>query len=536
MPKSHLWIALTLGLLFAQTSHAAVPIGIEEGRLVRIDREARTEPLPFPLQAVVVFGVAGDHVLVGADPRNMAPGTDGWGGLNLWSVALDGSRSRRLTRGRTVVRAVWSDAARLAAVWTRDMEIRLMDLEGKVVRTIPRGASPAFSPDGGRLAYAQAPQTWKPGGIPGGFDLHVIDLATGADRELTAGYDDAEPIWTPDGRQILFLSGQRTGLTSFWRVGADGGALEQVTNLGRTGIDEKFVPNPSANVEAEWSKDGSRLLYGAHYTEAGEVIVLEFDRSYRALEAKELGAGTSPSWSDRGTVLVLRKGAAGLEVEEIAAEGEAVRKVIPVESGPTPEPSAWQPARGMEQLLSSPADKHHVNPPRYRFPLGFHPAGSRYYYDNDSRSGFIASWKCNGETYDGHRGSDYPAPCGTAIYAGHGGSVWARNDGCANVGAWGNTCGGGFGNYVKLNNGFSWYSIYAHMQAGTPVGFINVGCGQYIGTSYSSGNSTGCHLHFEVQRYGYPLDDPYSGSCSGPQSFWCSEHAEGYGLPSRACC
>jgi murein DD-endopeptidase MepM/ murein hydrolase activator NlpD len=197
-----------------------------------------------------------------------------------------------------------------------------------------------------------------------------------------------------------------------------------------------------------------------------------------------------------------------------------------------------RPGRGVEFLageMSQEVLESHTNPPRYRFPLSYHPAGNRYYYDNDTSGGAL-SWKCNGETYNGHRGSDFPAPCGTAIYAGHNGSVSARNDGCPNVGFWGSTCGGGFGNYVKLNNGNNWYSIYAHMQSGTPIGFVNVACGQYIGTSYTSGNSTGCHLHFEVQHYGYPWDDPFGGSCSGPESFWCNQNGDGAGFPSRACC
>lgn len=504
-------------------------------RLVRVERGA-IEPLSVPVRPAVSFGVAGDRVLFGAEPVDAKDGTDGWYGMNLWSIGVDGSTPRRLTRGRNVLRAVWSEPAGLIAYWTKEMEIWVMRPDGSDARKVASpGASPAFSPDGTQIAYARLPKEWQQGALPGGFDLHVVDLKTGKDRELTSGYDDAEPIWTPDGRALLFLSGGRTGLTSLWRIGTEGKELTQLTNAGQIQMSDQFVKNPATNNDTAWSPDGSMLLYGARYSQEGEVVVLDFDRSWAVREARELGEGRAPTWTGQGTVQVVREGAGGLRAVELPVRGEGVRKVLEVTGAPV-EQIEIRPGRGVEFLGDAASreedTKHHTNPPRYRYPLSYHPAGNRYYYDNNSGAA-ATSWLCNGQTYNGHRGSDYPAPCGTAIYAGHGGSVSVRNDGCPNVGFWGSTCGGGFGNYVKLNNGFNWYSIYAHMQAGTPIGYVAVACGQYIGTS---GNSTGCHLHFEVQHYGYPADDPYAGSCSGPESFWCNQNGDGAGFPSRSCC
>ena len=544
MSKSRAYLSsLALGVLLSLSqAPGALADSESEARLVgdrllHVERGA-VEPVQVPVRPAASFEVAGDRILFGAEPHDAAAGTDGWYGMNLWSVGTDGSEPRRLTTGQTVLRAVWSEPAGLIAYWTKGMEIWVMRPDGSEARKVASpGASPAFSPDGTRIAYARLPKEWQPGGLPGGFDLHVVELATGADRELTSGYDDAEPIWTPDGRALLFVSGGRTGLTSLWRVGAEGTELTQLTNVGLSGVGEKFVKNPAANNEAEWSPDGSMLLYGARYGEAGEVMVLDIDRSGMVREAREIGEGRSPSWTAEGTVQVLREGADGLRAVELPVRGEGAVKTLEVTSAPV-EKVEIRPGRGVEMLagqIEQEVDKHHTNPPRYRFPLSYQPGGNRYYYDNDSSGGAL-SWLCNGQTYNGHRGTDLPAPCGTAIYAGHGGTVVARNDGCPNVGFWGSTCGGGFGNYVRIDNGFGWYSIYAHMQSGTPIGFVGVSCGQYVGTSYTSGNSTGCHLHFEVQHYGYPADDPFAGSCSGPESFWCNQNGDGAGLPSRVCC
>ena len=72
--------------------------------------------------------------------------------------------------------------------------------------TLPGFAySPAWSPDGRLIAYSR----WKPGGFR---DIHVYDLATGADRALMHDRAmDVDPRFSPDGRTIVFSS-DRTGI------------------------------------------------------------------------------------------------------------------------------------------------------------------------------------------------------------------------------------------------------------------------------------------------------------------------------------
>jgi len=65
---------------------------------------------------------------------------------------------------------------------------------------------------------------------------------------------------------------------------------------------------------------------------------------------------------------------------------------------------------------------------------------------------------------------------------------------------------GGFGNFILINHGNGYATLYAHnsanlVSAGTPV--VQ---GQIIGRVGSTGNSTGPHIHFEVHRNGTPVD------------------------------
>ena len=95
--------------------------------------------------------------------------------------------------------------------------------------------------------------------------------------------------------------------------------------------------------------------------------------------------------------------------------------------------------------------------------------------------------------YDVHRGMDIPAPAGKPIYAAAGGVVSTKAH-------W------SYGTCVKISHSSSMVTIYGHMSAraeGIGEGTI-VAQGQLIGYVGSTGNSTGNHLHFELDINGQP--------------------------------
>ncbi|MDD3003040.1 MAG: M23 family metallopeptidase [Candidatus Shapirobacteria bacterium] len=68
--------------------------------------------------------------------------------------------------------------------------------------------------------------------------------------------------------------------------------------------------------------------------------------------------------------------------------------------------------------------------------------------------------------------------------------------------------GGGYGNYVVINHGNGYSTLYAHMVTGSIVvqpGQV-VRQGQKIGTMGNTGRSTGTHLHFEIKGPNGNLD------------------------------
>jgi murein DD-endopeptidase MepM/ murein hydrolase activator NlpD len=93
-----------------------------------------------------------------------------------------------------------------------------------------------------------------------------------------------------------------------------------------------------------------------------------------------------------------------------------------------------------------------------------------------------------------HSGLDIAAPCGNNITAGDSGIAHTYYSGY------------GFGNHIIIVHGNGWVSVYGHMASFAVGDGQTVHRGQLIGYEGSTGNSTGCHLHFEVDQNNTPLN------------------------------
>lgn len=97
-----------------------------------------------------------------------------------------------------------------------------------------------------------------------------------------------------------------------------------------------------------------------------------------------------------------------------------------------------------------------------------------------------------------HEGLDFSAPQGTPIYATADGTIKLA----------GNT-GNGYGNHVVINHGYGYETLYGHMVRVKARPGQRIKRGEVIGWIGSTGKSTGPHLHYEVHRYGRPVDPVY---------------------------
>lgn len=93
---------------------------------------------------------------------------------------------------------------------------------------------------------------------------------------------------------------------------------------------------------------------------------------------------------------------------------------------------------------------------------------------------------------------------GSPIYSIGNGIVSAVTSNCADRGYYGSSCGGGYGNAVRIKYSGGIEVIYSHIMGSNirvSVG-QNVSKGQIVGYMGNSGSSTGTHLHFQINVNG----------------------------------
>ncbi len=175
----------------------------------------------------------------------------------------------------------------------------------------------------------------------------------------------------------------------------------------------------------------------------------------------------------------------------------------------------------------------------HRWPIDYfaYPEVSRW-FDHASSCGYICRYDGAGNPGgSGHNGTDilgYMSP--TYIRAGAVGSLYYRQDSCPNCSY--PSCGGGYGNHVRIQHFDGKVTIYAHMYPGTVAWYQTISCGATVGIMGNSGQSTGTHLHLEMwsNKYASQRIDHFGGIYSnGGFSYWVNQNANGYGRPSTSC-
>ena len=107
----------------------------------------------------------------------------------------------------------------------------------------------------------------SPIGIKTGMEIKQITPAAGAlagttiRRLTTDPADDGSPLWSPDGKTIVFMS-DRTGYKDIYKVNVDGTGLTRLTTYGDCDHFPVFTP------------DGSKIIFGRYGDGHGEVWMM----------------------------------------------------------------------------------------------------------------------------------------------------------------------------------------------------------------------------------------------------------------------
>lgn len=224
----------------------------------------------------------------------------------------------------------WSpDGNRLAYVSfeERNSAIYVQDVRSgareKVVSGLGINSAPAFSPDGQRLAVTRS--------MEGNPDIYVVDIASKQQRRLTTHEAiDTEASWAPDGSAIVFTS-DRGGGPQIYQISPNGGDAKRLTfNLG------------NYNSRASYSPDGRYLVMvngGSGY----RIVLLDLKTgTSRTLTASSLDE--SPSFAPNGSMIIYATmGGRGTELAAVSVDG-TVKQRLALQVGQVREP-AWGPFR-----------------------------------------------------------------------------------------------------------------------------------------------------------------------------------------------
>ncbi|MBP1532874.1 MAG: peptidoglycan DD-metalloendopeptidase family protein [Ruminococcus sp.] len=237
----------------------------------------------------------------------------------------------------------------------------------------------------------------------------------------------------------------------------------------------------------------------------------ELDKQYELFDGKKAKLDELYNSSTQARKLLeekqqkLKEQAAQLNVEKIKS-AQALSQVLNPYSGMVPfeEEIAANCAAADERLneihneireREKDGDKLTDDEPRYEFAW---PVPDSF----DITSGVGARWG----TY--HTGLDIAYIHGTPIHATETGTVIMTNETCTHD--YGKTascgCGGGYGNFVIIDHGNDFLSLYGHMTKVLVKPGDRVTQGEVIGLMGSTGYSTGEHLHFELRYQGNILD------------------------------
>ena len=189
--------------------------------------------------------------------------------------------------------------------------------------------APSFSPDGSRLAL-----TLSRSGNP---EIYVMDLASKRLSQITQHWGiDTEPVWTPDGQSLVFTS-DRGGKPQLYQVSAGGGEAQRVTFAG------------AYNARATIAFDGKRIAMAQGSGNVYRIAVL--DRSFGTGGMTFLSPGNldeSPSFAPNGSMVLYaaREGRRGV-LYAVSADAR-VRQRLVLADGDVREP-AWSPFRQRQQ-------------------------------------------------------------------------------------------------------------------------------------------------------------------------------------------
>jgi len=178
-------------------------------------------------------------------------------------------------------------------------------------KTGPQGPcmAPGWSPDGKRMVFVQ-------GDRRGNTDIMVLEVETGRVRRITdSNCINTEPSWNPAGTQIAFTS-DRDGTPQVYLMEDDG------SNVRRLTVEGAYNASPS------WSPTGAMIAYVSRFEGKFDLFVYKLGEGKSYQITTGVASSESPDWSPDERRIVFSSGSlGGMQLFTTDLSGNTLRRL-----------------------------------------------------------------------------------------------------------------------------------------------------------------------------------------------------------------